>query len=115
MAGPPRETPGGEAGAQTARTKAATEAGRKKAAVPNLARAPRGAKARAEVVRERLASEYPGSAPELCALVHDTPFELLIATILSAQCTDEMVNKVAPAVFARYPTATDLAAANPLE
>jgi endonuclease-3 len=82
---------------------------------PKLARAPRGAKARAAVVRERLAEEYPGTASELCALVHDTPFELLIATILSAQCTDEMVNKVAPAVFARYPTPADLAAANPLE
>jgi endonuclease-3 len=66
-------------------------------------------------VIERLAEEYPGSASELCALVHDTPFELLIATILSAQCTDEMVNKVTPAVFARYPTPADLAAANPSE
>ena len=79
------------------------------------ARRPRGAAARADTVRERLASEYPGTAPELCELVHDTPFELLIATILSAQCTDEMVNKVVPAVFARYPTAADLAGANPLE
>ncbi len=63
----------------------------------------------------RLAREYPGSAKELCALVHADPFELLIATILSAQCTDEMVNKVTPAVFARYPTPAALAAANPLE
>ena len=78
-------------------------------------RKPRGAAARATTVRERLATEYPGSAPELCELVHATPFELLIATILSAQCTDEMVNKVVPAVFARYPTAADLANANPLE
>ena len=85
-----------------------------KKAVPK-SRKPRGAQARADVVRERLAAEYPGSAPELCELVHDTPFELLIATILSAQCTDEMVNKVVPAVFARYPTAADLAGANPLE
>jgi endonuclease-3 len=87
----------------------------KKAAGPRLARAPRGAKARAAVVVERLADEYPGTAPELCELVHDTPYELLIATILSAQCTDEMVNKVAPAVFARYPTPADLAVADPLE
>ncbi len=64
---------------------------------------------------ERLAGEYPGSADELCALVHDTPFELLIATILSAQCTDEMVNKVTPVVFARYPTPADLASADPAE
>jgi endonuclease-3 len=64
---------------------------------------------------ERLAVEYPGTATELCALHHDNPFQLLIATILSAQCTDEMVNKVTPTVFARYPTAADLAAANSLE
>jgi endonuclease-3 len=76
---------------------------------------PRGAKARADVVVERLAREYPGSARDLCALVHDNPFQLLIATILSAQCTDEMVNKVTPEVFARYPTPADLADANPAE
>ncbi|MFM8304455.1 MAG: endonuclease III [Actinomycetota bacterium] len=87
----------------------------KKSGGPALARAPRGARTRAGTVRERLASEYPGSAPDLCALVHDTPFELLIATILSAQCTDEMVNKVAPVVFARYPSAAELAAADPAE
>jgi endonuclease-3 len=78
-------------------------------------RKPRGAAARASTVVERLAGEYPGTATELCALHHDSPFQLLIATILSAQCTDEMVNKVTPAVFARYPTPVDLAAANPLE
>jgi len=76
---------------------------------------PRGAKARAETVVERLAAEYPGSATELCALVHDNPFQLLVATILSAQCTDEMVNKVTPTLFARYPTAADLADADPAE
>jgi endonuclease-3 len=78
-------------------------------------RKPRGAAVRASTVVERLAGEYPGTATELCALHHDSPFQLLIATILSAQCTDEMVNKVTPAVFARYPTPVDLAAANPLE
>ncbi|MFA5884006.1 MAG: endonuclease III [Acidimicrobiia bacterium] len=98
---------------KTVPKKAAAKKTVKKAA-PKIRR-PRGAAARADIVRERLASEYPGTAPELCELVHDTPFELLIATILSAQCTDEMVNKVAPAVFARYPTAADLAGANPLE
>ncbi len=64
---------------------------------------------------ERLAGEYPGSARDLCALVHDNPFQLLVATILSAQCTDEMVNKVTPNVFARYPTPAELAAAEPDE
>ena len=43
-------------------------------------------------------------ATELCALDHDGPFQLLVATILSAQCTDERVNMVTPALFAAYPT-----------
>jgi endonuclease III len=47
--------------------------------------------------------------------VHDDTFQLLAATILSAQSTDEMVNKVTPALFARYPTAADLADADPDE
>jgi endonuclease-3 len=71
---------------------------------------PRGAKARAEEVRVRLASAYPGAE---CALIHDNPFQLLAATILSAQTTDENVNKVTPALFAKYPTAHDLAHADP--
>jgi endonuclease-3 len=76
---------------------------------------PRGAKQRAPIVVERLASEYPGTAAELCALDHRDPFELLVATILSAQCTDEMVNKVTPQVFERYPSPEDLAHADPAE
>ncbi len=73
---------------------------------------PRGAKARAEEVRARLAREYPDAE---CALVHRNPFELLAATILSAQTTDENVNKVTPALFAKYPTASDLAHADPAD
>jgi len=73
---------------------------------------PRGAKARAEEVRVRLAREYPGAE---CALVHENPFQLLAATILSAQTTDENVNKVTPALFAAYPSAADLAHADPSE
>ena len=73
---------------------------------------PRGAKARAEEVRARLALEYPGAE---CALVHESAFQLLAATILSAQTTDENVNKVTPALFAAYPTAADLAHADPAE
>jgi endonuclease-3 len=76
---------------------------------------PRGAKARADVVVERLAREYPGTAKDLCALVHDSPYQLLVATILSAQTTDENVNKVTPSVLARYPTPADLAEASPDE
>jgi endonuclease III len=74
---------------------------------------PRGAQARADIVIERLTEEFPGSARDLCALVHDNAFQLLAATILSAQCTDEMVNKVTPTLFARYPTPGDLAEADP--
>lgn len=50
-----------------------------------------------------------------CALGHDSALQLLIATILSAQSTDETVNKVTPVLFARYPTAESLAAADPTE
>ena len=54
-----------------------------------------------------LAKEYPAAE---CALVHDTPFELLIATILSAQCTDERVNIVTKELYANYKTPASLAA-----
>ncbi|HUS62459.1 MAG TPA: endonuclease III [Acidimicrobiales bacterium] len=74
---------------------------------------PRSARGRARAVLDRLGVEYPGSAQELCALVHDNAFQLLTATVLSAQTTDERVNSVTPALFARWPTPADLAAANP--
>jgi endonuclease III len=76
---------------------------------------PRGAKERAAEVVKRLAEEYPGTAKELAALRHENPYQLLVATILSAQSTDETVNKVTPALFERYPTPADLAHANPEE
>jgi endonuclease-3 len=56
---------------------------------------------RIENVLNRLALEYPDAH---CALHHRNAFELLIATILSAQCTDERVNKTTPALFAAFPT-----------
>jgi len=59
---------------------------------------------------KRLKRAYPDAH---CALDHRTPFELLVATILSAQCTDVRVNLVTPALFARYPTAKALAGARP--
>lgn len=62
-----------------------------------------------------LAEEYPGSAKELCALDHDGSFQLLCATILSAQTTDERVNLVTPTLYARYPTAVELAEADPAD
>jgi len=68
---------------------------------------------RAKVVVERLANEYPGTADDLCALRHRNAFELLAATILSAQCTDARVNMVTPALFAAYPDPAALARADP--
>ena len=50
-----------------------------------------------------------------CALDHSTPWELLVATILSAQCTDKRVNMVTPALFRKYPTMRDFAAVTPQE
>jgi endonuclease III len=60
----------------------------------------------------RLIDEYPEAR---CELDHENPFQLLAATILSAQCTDARVNMVTPQLFARYPTAFDLAEAEPAE
>ena len=54
-----------------------------------------------------LAKTYPDAE---CALHHDSPFQLLVATILSAQCTDERVNAVTPKLFKKYPTPAELAA-----
>jgi endonuclease-3 len=71
---------------------------------------PRGAKARAAAVLELLKAEYPDVR---CALDHRNAFELLTATILSAQTTDDRVNMVTPALFASFPTAHDLAGADP--
>jgi endonuclease-3 len=59
-----------------------------------------------------LARFYPDAR---CSLDHANPLQLLVATILSAQCTDERVNQVTPALFARYPDAHAFAAANPKE
>ncbi len=59
----------------------------------------------AEIIA-RLHAEYPDAK---CSLDHRNPYELLAATILSAQCTDERVNQVTPALFARYPEPADLA------
>ncbi|MEO5724322.1 MAG: endonuclease III [Ilumatobacteraceae bacterium] len=73
---------------------------------------PRTPKGRAVVVAERLATQYPEA---ICELDHTSPFELLAATILSAQCTDVRVNMVTPALFERYPGPDELAAANPSE
>jgi endonuclease-3 len=68
------------------------------------------ARARAPELFARLGALYPEAA---CALHWRTPYELLVATMLSAQCTDARVNKVTPALFARFPNAAATAAVEP--
>lgn len=70
------------------------------------------AERRARVARilEGLDRMYPDAS---CALIHRSPWELLVATILSAQCTDKRVNEVTPVLFARYPSPADFAAVRP--
>jgi endonuclease III len=67
-------------------------------------------KARANKILDVLAEAHPDAT---CALHYRNPYELVAATILSAQCTDERVNQVTPQLFSRYPTAADLAGARP--
>jgi endonuclease-3 len=76
------------------------------------ARRTRDAPARAPEILTRLRAAYPDAQ---CALDHRGAFELLCATILSAQCTDARVNLVTPGLFARYPTAEALARAKQAE
>jgi len=68
--------------------------------------------ARVEAILERLDEAYPAAT---CALKHDNPFQLLISTILSAQCTDERVNQVTATLFKHYPSPQAFAHANPAE
>jgi endonuclease-3 len=65
-------------------------------------------KRRAKRLCRGLAETYPDAT---CALAHESPFQLLVATILSAQCTDVRVNMVTPELFRRYPAPADLAVA----
>jgi endonuclease-3 len=63
-------------------------------------------KAEVPILIEHLTTLYPDAT---CELIHRNPFELLIAVILSAQCTDKLVNEVTPGLFANYPTAFEMA------
>lgn len=67
---------------------------------------------RVEAILRRLEAQYPNAR---CSLDFEEPLQLLVATILSAQCTDERVNMVTPVLFARFRTAQDYADANPAE
>jgi len=86
----------------------------KKTLMPRKAarRRPKPTPKLAAEIYDRLAEHYPDAH---CALDFKTPFQLLVATILSAQCTDKRVNMVTPALFKRYRTPAALAAANPEE
>ncbi|WP_448603994.1 endonuclease III [Thermoleptolyngbya sp.] len=68
-----------------------------------------GKKQRALEILERLKRLYPDAT---CSLDYETPVQLLVATILSAQCTDERVNKVTPELFRRFPDAASMASAD---
>ena len=69
-------------------------------------------KTRARKIFDGLKKAHPDA---VCELHHKTPLELLVATVLSAQCTDERVNKVTPLLFRKYKTASDYAKADPTE
>ena len=84
---------------------------RRAARAPKIPK-PRKSPVEARRILQRLASQHPNADTEL----HFTnPYELLVATILSAQCTDERVNQVTPALFKRYPDARTLARASTAE
>lgn len=83
--------------------------GSRKASGPSKPSKPTGEAQRIASVRRTLKRMYPD--PE-CALTHRNSFELLVATILSAQCTDERVNLATPELFRRWPDARALAAAD---
>jgi endonuclease-3 len=79
---------------------------------PAATRRKRATPERAREIYDRLAAHYPDAR---CALDYKTPYQLLVATILSAQCTDKRVNMVTPALFRRYRTPAAMADADPAE
>ncbi len=95
-----------------------TAAAMKKVTAKKRAKAPPRPKARGTdpkrvaAILAGLDQKFPAA---ICALRHDNPLQLLIATILSAQCTDERVNMVTPGLFAKYPAASHFAYAHPKE
>ncbi|MEU0051499.1 endonuclease III [Streptomyces sp. NPDC006184] len=109
-----------KAAEKTASAKKPAERPAEKAAAEKVASAggPAGGESRTALVRRarrinrELAEVYPYAHPELD---FESPFQLLVATVLSAQTTDLRVNQTTPALFAKYPTPEDLAAANPEE
>jgi endonuclease III len=104
---------------KTKKTGANTSASARKSAGARPAKAGRGGSstrgtdpARVRAILKRLDEAYPAAT---CALKHENAFQLLISTILSAQCTDERVNQVTATLFPKYPDAKAFAYANPAE
>ncbi|HEX5471796.1 MAG TPA: endonuclease III [Lacipirellulaceae bacterium] len=93
---------------RAARASVSTKAKEVRKPVVHKVAAPPAAELKAQAARvvRRLKADYPDAT---CALENETPFELLVATILSAQCTDERVNMVTPELFRRWPTAREMA------
>jgi endonuclease III len=87
---------------KTAKRKSVKRGGAKRGTAPDRVRA----------ILQKLDEAYPAAT---CALTHDNPFQLLISTILSAQCTDVRVNQVTATLFPKYPNAEAFAYANPKE
>lgn len=85
---------------------------KRRASAPRAAETDLVRRARAARILAALRAGYPAAT---CALRHDSALQLLVATILSAQCTDERVNMVTPDLFRRYPDAAALAAAEPAD
>ncbi len=77
-----------------------------------MSETPQNKKKRIRAIFRSLKRAYPDSR---CALRFRTPWELLVATVLSAQCTDKLVNQVTPALFKKYPSVRAFAAADPRE
>ncbi|MGB9611747.1 MAG: endonuclease III [Bryobacteraceae bacterium] len=94
--------------AQAPRRKAKKQVQRAKAAGRKAAAGKAPDAGRVQAILDALDRLYPNAT---CALHHRNAWELLVATILSAQCTDERVNQVTPALFARYPTPQAMAKA----
>lgn len=92
-----------------AKKKTANKKSVKKNAEPAIKKAPEKDRRRAARIYKKLQEKYPDAH---CALNHSNPFELLVATILSAQCTDVLVNKVTPALFKKLPTPQVMAKAD---
>jgi endonuclease III len=99
------------AAGKTSRARKSAQTRATKRAAPS--RAGRGTDpARVGTILKKLEDSYPAAT---CALLHDNPFQLLISTILSAQCTDVRVNEVTKTLFVKYPNPKAFAYANPNE